>query len=238
MPKKKLQRFADLAKMPNVHQIPDGLPGRWHSRIFHNNRPITLELGCGQGDLTLALATKFPQRNFIGVDLKGARLWNGAKQAQLQALSNVAFLRIHIETIGDYFSPAETDEIWITFPDPYPVYSKRHKRLTSPRFLALYQKILKPGGLIHLKTDNEGLFRYTQTAVAEQGGVVHRALVDLDQHPAADERLHLPTRYEQAFRTKGKPIRYLCVSVPPFDRTAERPWTRTPAAAVNAYNTC
>ncbi len=234
MPKKKLQRFADLAKMPHVFQTPDGLPGYWHSRVFHNSRPITLELGCGQGDLTLALAKKFPQRNYIGVDLKGARLWNGAKQAQLQALTNTAFLRIFIETIGDYFSAAETDEIWITFPDPYPVYSKRHKRLTSPRFLTLYQKILKPGGLIHLKTDNEGLFRYTQTAVAEQDGVIHQALLNLDRHPSADDRLFLPTRYEQAFRKKGTIIRYLCFSVPPFDRAAERPWARTPFAAVDA----
>ncbi|HPI74791.1 MAG TPA: tRNA (guanosine(46)-N7)-methyltransferase TrmB [bacterium] len=237
MAKKKLQRFADLAKMPHVFQTPDGLPGHWHSRVFHNRRPITLELGCGRGDLTLALAIKLLQRNFIGVDLKGARLWNGAKQAQLQGLANVAFLRIFIENIGEFFSPAETDEIWITFPDPYPAYSKRHKRLTSPRFLTLYQKILKPGGRIHLKTDNEGLFRYTQTAVVQQGGVIHQAFVDLDAHPTADDRLFLPTRYEQTFRKKGAIIRYLCFSVPPFDQGAERPWTRTTSMAVNAYGT-
>ena len=134
MPKKKLQRIADIETMPHVFQAPGLLRGNWRAHFFSNPHPIVLELGCGSGEYTLALAQMFPQINVIGVDLKGPRLWRGAKWAQTHELKNTAFLRIFIEKIGDFFAPGEVNEIWITFPDPYPMYAKRKKRLTSPRF--------------------------------------------------------------------------------------------------------
>ncbi len=210
MPKKKLQRFADIETMPHVFQEPGSLRGAWRSEFFHNTHPIVLELGCGSGEYTLALAQMFPQHNVIGVDLKGSRLWKGAKWAQLHQLKNAAFLRIFIEKIGNFFTAGEVNEIWITFPDPYPMYAKRKKRLTSPRFLEIYKSILQPGGLVHLKTDNDGLYRYTQTAVLEYGGDLLNAMPDIDQDPEADARRFIRTKYEEAFRKRGVPIKYVC----------------------------
>jgi tRNA (guanine-N7-)-methyltransferase len=213
MPKKKLQRFADLATMPHVFQEPGTLQGNWCIDFFHNQNPITLELGCGSGEYTLALARMYPQNNVIGADLKGSRLWIGAKWAQTHQLHNTAFLRIFIEKIGDFFAPGEVDEIWITFPDPYRIYSKRNKRLTSPRFLDIYKKILKHGGLVHLKTDNDGLFRYTLKTVMEQGGAIKACVENIDEYPENDTRRLLRTKYEEWFRKKGLIIKYLCFSV-------------------------
>jgi len=213
MPKKKLQRFADLSSMPHVLQEPGTLPCNWQQEFFHNPHPITLELGCGNGEYTIALAQKHPQRNFIGVDLKGSRLWNGAKRAQLNQLPNVAFLRIFIEKLGEFFGPAEVDELWITFPDPYPVYSKRNKRLTSARFLDIYRKILKPDGIIHLKTDNDTLYRYTQVTLAEQGGTILARSDDIDASPVKDERWLIRTKYELKYRSQGRKIKYLCFRI-------------------------
>lgn len=211
--KKKLQRFADLAEMTHVFQAPDRLPGNWRSDFFRNTHPITLELGCGSGEYTLTLAQMFPQQNFIGADLKGSRLWKGAKLAEMQQLRNTAFLRIFIEKIGDYFTPGEVDEIWLTFPDPYPVYSKRNKRLTSPRFLAIYQKILKSGGLVHLKTDSDSLFRYALATVNELGGTVMHQVANIDTCPQVDERWLIRTKYELLHRKKGLIIKYLCFAL-------------------------
>src|SRR5690606_8800024 len=151
MGQKKLVRFAEIKTFPNVLQFPEKMKGNW-SKHFKNDNPVTLELACGKGEYAIGLATMFPQKNFIGIDIKGNRLWVGAKKALQFALNNVAFLRIQIDKISDYFDKNEVDEIWITFPDPQLRYSKMKKRLTHPQFLRSYQQILKPGGKINLKT--------------------------------------------------------------------------------------
>src|SRR5574341_2560269 len=166
---KKLQRFAELSTFSNTFQNPAGMKGNWNKLYFKNDHPIILELACGKGEYTLELAKRFSGRNFIGVDLKGARLWRGAKTALEQNLTNVAFLRIPIEKITEYFAQNDVEEIWITFPDPFPRKGKAKKRLTSPRFLNLYRQILRPWGLVHLKTDDLNLFEYTREILKGEG---------------------------------------------------------------------
>ena len=135
------------------------LKGQWNRQLFHNSHPIVLELGCGKGEYTVGLAREFPEKNFIGVDIKGSRIWRGARTALQDNLTNVRFLRTHIELINSFFGPGEVDEIWITFPDPQ--LKKKRKRLTSSRFLTNYTRFLKNNGMVHLKTDNTVLYRYT-----------------------------------------------------------------------------
>src|SRR6476660_1303853 len=161
MGQKKLVRFAELETFSNVLQYPEEVQGTWNG-FFENRNPIVLELACGKGEYTVGLAGMFPTKNFIGVDKKGNRLWVGAKKAIAHHLRNVAFLRIQIEQIEQYFANEEVDEIWITFPDPQLRTSKAKKRLTHPRYLKLYQHILKHGGFIHLKTDSPALFYFTK----------------------------------------------------------------------------
>ena len=168
MSKGKLERFAELKTFNNVFEYPDYpedkpffLKGKWSSGYFKNDNPITLELACGKGEYTIALAKKYPDRNFIGIDIKGARIWKGAKMALGEGLANVAFLRIFIDWLHNYFDKEEIDQIWITFPDPYPKKSKKNKRLTSSKFLNLYRNILKKGGQIHLKTDSDLLYQFS-----------------------------------------------------------------------------
>ena len=179
----KLLKFAQIAEFPNVYEnfsvsepklLGTGseevdLRGKWGAVHFANNNPITLELACGRGEYTLGLSQAFPDRNFIGVDIKGARIWKGAKQALEQDLTNACFLRTRIEAIDHFFAPSEIDEIWITFPDPFPREGQKNRRLVAPVFLDLYRKILRPGGTVHLKTDNTGLFMYALEVIAETG---------------------------------------------------------------------
>jgi tRNA (guanine-N7-)-methyltransferase len=209
MARKKLQRFKDLDGLPNVYQTPGALAGNWHADFFKNSNPITLELGCGRGEYTLALAKKYPERNFIGVDLKGSRLWHGARQALDDHMGNVAFLRIFIEKLGEYFGAGEVAEIWIPFPDPYPVYSKRKKRLTSSRFIAIYRTILRNGGLVHLKTDDPSLFRFSVDTATEEGVHILCCAENIDEHPEQDDHWHIRTKFELSHRQKGKIIKYL-----------------------------
>ena len=150
MGQKKLQRFAEVLTFPNVLQYPENMAGTWTS-FFHNENPITLELACGKGEYAVGLGRLFADRNFLGVDVKGNRIWVGAKTALKENLTNVGFLRTQIDRIGTYFAPGEVSEIWLTFPDPQLRTSKARKRLTHPKFLQLYQQILRPGGYIHLK---------------------------------------------------------------------------------------
>ncbi|MFQ6113362.1 MAG: tRNA (guanosine(46)-N7)-methyltransferase TrmB, partial [bacterium] len=178
-----------------------------------NEHPITLELACGKGEYTVCLVQKFPQRNFIGVDIKGARLWKGAKAALEQNLKNVAFLRIRIEEVTDFFTKNEVDEIWITFPDPYPKKSKANKRLSSPRFLNLYREILRTDGLIHLKTDDADLFNYTLETINAERCIIHEKIEDLNNHSTNDELLGIKTTYEQKYLEAGRTIRYLSFSL-------------------------
>ena len=164
MGQKKLIRFQELKTFPNVMQYPEGMAGKWNS-YFKNKNPIVLELACGKGEYAIGLGGLHPEKNFIGVDIKGNRIWVGAKKALHLNLHNVAFLRIQIDHINDYFSQSEVAEIWITFPDPQLRQSKAKKRLTHPRFLRIYQQFLVPGGLIHLKTDSPDLYMFTKMVV-------------------------------------------------------------------------
>jgi len=168
--KNKLKHLDELQTFSNVFQLQRDLKGKWNEFVFQNSNPITLELACGKGEYTLALARKFPQRNFIGIDIKGARIWRGARTALEEKIPNVAFLRTYIDHLEEYFSPGEVEEIWITFPDPYHEKSKARKRLTSEKFLPRYKTILKPGGFIHLKTDDMQLYQFTLEKISEFKG--------------------------------------------------------------------
>lgn len=183
--------------------------GNWANGFFANDKPIVLELACGKGEYTVNLARLFPEKNFIGIDYKGNRIWRGAKTALEDNIHNVGFLRIQIENLLDYFGPGEIDEIWITFPDPQPQLSREKKRLTSSRFLVMYHPLLKPGGIIHLKTDNDGLHSYTAEKIAELGLKLHTRTEDLYNSPHADEVLSIKTYYEKKYLKDNKNINYL-----------------------------
>jgi tRNA (guanine-N7-)-methyltransferase len=209
--KDKLRRFAEVNTFSNVLQLDAGKPfkGQWSGGQFKNNNPVVLELACGKGEYTVNLARLFPGKNFIGIDYKGNRIWRGAKTALEDGVPNVAFLRIQIETILDYFGDGEVDEIWITFPDPQPQISREKKRLTSSRFLDKYKLLLKPGGFINLKTDNDGLHAYTAEKIAETGMNLHMRTEDLYNSEFADEVLSIKTYYEKKYLKHDKNINYL-----------------------------
>ncbi len=155
MGKNKLKHFQEMLSFPNVLQLDKSQRGIWNKR-FGNSNPISLELACGKGEYAVGLARLFPERNFVGVDIKGARIYTGAKRSLELGLNNVIFLRTQIDHLPEYFAPDEVDEIWITFPDPFSALSSAHRRLTSKKYIAVYQKIMKPGSTVHLKTDDEG----------------------------------------------------------------------------------
>ena len=211
MGKDKLRRFAEIDTFSNVLQLDAGKPyqGEWSTGFFKNNNPVVLELACGKGEYTVNLAAMFPDKNFIGIDYKGNRIWRGAKTAQEDGVKNVAFLRIQIELILDYFAAGEIDEIWITFPDPQPQLSREKKRLTSPRFLDKYKLLLKPGGFVNLKTDNDGLHAYTAEKIVETGLNLHIKTEDLYNSEFADEVLRIKTYYEKKYLKDNKNINYL-----------------------------
>jgi len=212
MGKGKLEKFADLETFDNVYQKPEPgtLNGKWASQHFKNNNPIVLELACGKGDYTVALANKYPNKNFIGVDIKGNRIWNGARKALDQGIDNAAFLRIYIDHIQDHFAPDEVSEIWITFPDPFLRKSKSNKRLTSPRFLKLYREILQKSGSVHLKTDSPQLFEFTNEVIEEENLEVIRKIDDVYQEALEDELLAgIQTYYEKMHLADGRTIQYV-----------------------------
>ena len=211
MGKDKLRRFAEISTFSNVVQLDAGklYKGRWASEFFKNDNPIVLELACGKGEYTVNLGRLFPQKNFIGIDYKGNRIWRGAKTALEDGVSNVGFLRIQIETLLDYFAGTEIDEIWITFPDPQPQLSREKKRLTSSRFLEKYKQLLKPGGFINLKTDNDGLHAYTAEKIEELGLKLFVKTEDLYHSEYADEVLSIKTYYEKKYLQDNKNINYL-----------------------------
>lgn len=200
-----------MATFSNVVQLDAGLPykGKWASDFFKNTNPVVLELACGKGEYTVNLAKMFPGKNFIGIDYKGNRIWRGAKDALEEGVNNVGFLRIQIETMLDYFAAGEIDEIWITFPDPQPQISREKKRLTSPRFLEKYKQVLKPGGYINLKTDDDGLHAYTAEKIDELGLKLHVKTEDLYHSEYADEVLSIKTYYEKKYLKDNKNINYL-----------------------------
>jgi tRNA (guanine-N7-)-methyltransferase len=209
--KDKLRRFAEVNTFSNVVQLDAGKPfkGKWASEFFKNNNPVVLELACGKGEYTVNLGQLFPQKNFIGIDYKGNRIWRGAKTALEDGVNNVGFLRIQIETILDYFAEGEIDEIWITFPDPQPQISREKKRLTSPRFLEKYKQILKHEGHVNLKTDNDGLHAYTSEKIDEFGLNLVVKTEDLYKSEYADEVLSIKTYYEKKYLQDNKNINYL-----------------------------
>jgi tRNA (guanine-N7-)-methyltransferase len=209
--KDKLRRFAEIDTFSNVLQLDAGKPykGNWAKELFKNNNPVVLELACGKGEYTVNLARLFPQKNFIGIDYKGNRIWRGAKTALEDGVPNVAFLRIQIENLLDYFDSGEVDEIWITFPDPQPQISRERKRLTSSRFLDKYKIILTPGGYINLKTDNDGLHAYTAEKIAELDLDLDIKTEDLYHSPHANEVLSIKTYYEKKYLAHNKNINYL-----------------------------
>lgn len=219
MGKNKLSKFADMATYNNVFQYTFGtlqteefpLKGRWHTH-FGNRNPIVLELGCGKGEYTVGLARMFPEKNFIGIDIKGARMWTGATEALRENLSNAAFLRTHIELIRHFFADGEVSEIWITFPDPQ--MQKTNKRLTSTRFMREYAAILKENGIVHLKTDSNFLYTYTRAMVAENRLDVLFDSDDLYNGDLQDNILQIQTFYEQQWRSRGINIKYIKFIVP------------------------
>ncbi len=211
MGKDKLRRFAEIDTFSNVLQLDAGKPfkGKWAKDFFKNDKPVVLELACGKGEYTVNLGQLFPQKNFIGIDYKGNRIWRGAKTALEDGVINVGFLRIQIEMILDYFGDSEVDEIWITFPDPQPQVSREKKRLTSPRFLDKYKQILKPDGCVNLKTDNDDFYAYTVEKVNELGLKAHIKTENLYISEYADEVLSIKTYYEKKYLQHHKNINYI-----------------------------
>lgn len=215
MGKDKIRRFAEIGTFANVFQLDEGksLKGFWASDHFKNGKPLVLELACGKGEYAVNMAQLFPDKNFIGIDYKGNRIWRGAKTALEEKVENVAFLRIQIEHILDYFAPDEVSEIWITFPDPQPQISREKKRLTSDRFLDKYKIILKPDGILHLKTDNDGFYQYTAQKINELGLKLHIQTEDLYNSEFADDVLSIKTYYEKKYLAHDKNINYLKFSL-------------------------
>jgi tRNA (guanine-N7-)-methyltransferase len=214
--KKKLQHFTENATFPHLLQpnyelLQKGfsLRGKWREGFFKNNNPVVVELGCGKGEFTTGLGMKYQDKNFIGMDMKGARLWRGAKTSLLAGMKNVAFVRTRIELIDNIFAPDELDEIWITFPDPFPQKPKAKKRLTSPQFLDRYRKVTKIGATIHLKTDNTSLFEYSLGVITAQDLPLLFHSFDVDKNPGDDDVVSIRTFYEEMFRKKGEKIKYL-----------------------------
>lgn len=233
--KNKLRKFAEILSFPNVYECYDvknpaltrdgvhtiDLCGRWNEAHFEAQRPITLELACGGGEYALALAQRYPDRHFIGVDIKGNRIWKGAKAALVSGLANVAFLRTRIEIIEHFFAPGEVSDIWITFADPFPRKGQENRRLTAPIFLEKYRALLAPGGTVHLKHDDPQFFEYTLETLANYPGCrIELAEEDIYGRQLPDQipELSIQTLYESMHLASGKSIRYLRFK---FDQTEE-----------------
>jgi tRNA (guanine-N7-)-methyltransferase len=213
--KDKLRKFAEIDTFHNVYQMEEGkaLKGKWAAEHFKNNNPVVLELACGKGEYSVNMARFFPEKNFIGIDLKGNRIWRGARTGVDENIGNLAFLRIMIEDIVEYFAAGEVDEIWITFPDPQPQDSREKKRLTFPGFLNKYKTFLKPGGMINLKTDNDGLYAYTVEKVEELKLLCHKKTDHLYTSELYDDVLKIKTHYERIYLKQDKNINYIQFSL-------------------------
>ncbi len=219
MVKNKLKKFTQINAFSNVVQPEIKYPernflykGRWNSHYFKNDNPIILEIGCGKGEYTIGLAKAYPTNNFIGIDIKGDRMWKGAKEALEEGIHNAAFLRIQAERLNYFFENDEVSGIWITFPDPQPRGSRMKKRLSSPQFLNRYRNILKPFSPIHLKTDNTALYEYTLDIIRSEGHTLMFATSDLyNETSPVEPLLHsIQTYYEQMYLDEGVSIKYLC----------------------------
>lgn len=231
MGKNKLARFRELEGFERVFQPSFEevfgknfyLKGLWRREVFHNENPLVLELGCGKGEYTVGLARRDPGRNFMGLDIKGARIWKGARQANKEELSNVAFLRTRIDFITSFFDSGEVDEIWITFPDPQEKKRRIKKRLTGAIFLNLYRQLLKDQGLVHLKTDNRHLYRFTLDLVRYNTLTVEKYTEDLYSEEWQDETVFIQTFYESKFLSEGSKIYYIRFRLPAGQKIKEIP---------------
>lgn len=225
MAKRKLERFAENATFkhffqPSFFDLKAGFPlkGKWNGDFFHNNNPLIIELGCGKGEYTVALAARYPNRNFIGVDKKGARMWRGGKTSHEEAMPNVAFVRSRAELIEYIFGPAEVSEIWITFPEPQPNSPRSKKRFTSPQFINRYRKILKDDGILHLKTDSDLVYKSTLEVIKAGGHKLNFTCDDLYKFNIDDQVqdvIAVQTHYEKMWLEKGFTIKYLNFSLNP-----------------------
>ncbi len=222
MGKNKLKKFADMEQLPNVFQlsyndiVKEGaqfdMRGHWGEHFFGNNNPIVLELGCGKGEYAVGLARQFPEKNFIGIDIKGARMWTGATEAHQSGLTNCAFLRTGINAIEHFFAPNEVSEIWITFADPQ--MKKVNKRLTSTYFMGLYKKVLVDGGLVHLKSDSNFLFTYTRLMAEASNLPINVVTENLYRDVTDDPVLEIKTYYERQWLARGIDIKYIQFRLP------------------------
>lgn len=213
MPRRKLERFVQNAISHNViergKELYTTIKGKWNETFFDNKNPITLELACGRGEFSSGFGEHFSDRNFIGVDVKGARLWKGSQEALEKGLKNVAFLRTSIQYIEEFFEPGEVDEIFIVFPDPQPLDHQEKYRLTNEKFLNLYKGLLRKGGTIHLKTDNAFLYHYTVATVEKMGGWFEFKTENFYDSEKKDAHFGIKTKYEEIFKAKGETIHYV-----------------------------
>ena len=208
MGQKKLIRFKELKTFPNVLEYPSNIKNKWKD-FFGNDNPITLELACGKGEYTVGLGRLYPERNFIGIDIKGNRIWKGAKTALNEGLKNVAFLRTEIDKLEDYFAVDEVSEIWLTFPDPQLRFSKMKKRLTHPKFLRMYKNILQAHGKIHLKTDSPDLYQFTKTVIDFYQLHLLNDIADLYNENSLNDELKIKTHYESLDIAQSNKVHYL-----------------------------
>lgn len=241
MSKNKLAKFADMAEYEHVFEYPYSvadnrefeMKGKWNKEVFKNDNPIVLELGCGRGEYTIGLAKMFPEKNFIGIDIKGARMWSGATQAKQEGLKNVAFLRTNIEIIELFFGKDEVSEIWITFADPQ--MKKATKRLTSTFFINRYRKFLQQEGIIHLKTDSNFLFTYTKYMAEKNDAPVLFITEDLYGEGLNDKILDIKTYYEQQWLDRGLKIKYIKMQLPKKE-ALEEPEVEIELDSYRSYN--
>lgn len=221
MSKGKLEKFEEVSQFENTLELTDFQDpetdkpqGRWHADVFGNENPIVFELACGKGKYTLELARRNPDKNYIGIDIKGDRIWRGAKTALDEGLDNVRFMRMYIDHLEEYFAPGEVSEAWITFPDPYPRSPDSNKRLTSPKFLNIYQNVLKPDATIQFKTDDDDLFSFTREVIEETGCELLDLMQDIHQKEVGDELITIKTDYEKRHLADGRTISYLKFMLP------------------------
>ena len=230
MGKNNLKKFAEMETLPCVHQYPFSelkeigtfaMRGHWAAEAFHNDAPITLELGCGKGEYAVGMGLLYPHRNFIGIDIKGARMWTGARRVNDEGIPNVAFLRTSIHLLPHFFAPGEVSEIWITFPDPQ--MKKVNKRLTGTHFLDIYRQVMAPGSIVHLKTDSPFLYAYTK-AMAEHNSLDIIAATDkLYDSEWASQVPPITTYYEQQWLSRGIPSKYIAFRLPAADAVLTEP---------------